>query len=241
MTDTRLLASGDTVLVLEFGDRIDWGTNRRVNAIARRLSHAPLPGVIETVPTFRSLAVHYDPDTISLEALAEQLRALADDIEVGEERTRLWRIPGCYDPGFGLDLTSVGDKAGLSPDQVVTCHSSHEYVVYMMGFLPGFPYMGNVPDAITLPRLETPRTRVPQGSIAIATSMTAVYTLESPGGWHILGRTPIRLFDISHQSPGLLSPGDKVVFEPVSREEFERISAQVEAGKFALTPEEVTA
>lgn len=241
MTETRLLASGDTVLVLEFGDTIDWRISRRVNALDRRLRRAPIAGVVETVPTFRSLAVHYDPDTISFDALGEQLCAMAEAVEAGEDRTRLWRIPGCYDAEFGPDLQAVGEKAGLTPDQVVECHASHAYIVYMMGFLPGFPYMGNVPDAIALPRLETPRTRVPKGSIAIATSMTAVYTLESPGGWHILGRTPIRFFDVADPSPALLSPGDKVIFEPVSRDVFERITAQVAAGEYALTPEEVTA
>jgi KipI family sensor histidine kinase inhibitor len=241
MTETRLLASGDTVLVMEFGDTIDWRISRRVNALDRRLRRAPIAGVVETVPTFRSLAVHYDPDTISFDALGEQLWAMAEAAEAGEDRARLWRIPGCYDPDFGHDLAAVGKQAGLTPDQVIECHASHAYVVYMMGFLPGFPYMGNVPDAIALPRLETPRTRVPQGSIAIATSMTAVYTLESPGGWHILGRTPISFFDINARSPALLSPGDKVVFEPVSRAAFENISVRVKAGQYALTPEEVSA
>jgi inhibitor of KinA len=241
MTDIRLLASGDTVLVVEFGDRIDWRISRRVNALDRRVRRTPPAGIIETIPTFRSLAVHYDPDTISFDALGEQLKAMAEDVEAGKNRTRLWRIPGCYDRELGPDLVAVGRKAGLSAEQVVTYHASRAYIVYMMGFLPGFPYMGDVAEAITLPRLETPRTQVPQGSIAIATSMTAVYTLESPGGWHILGRTPVSLFNINAASPALLSPGDKVMFEPVSREVFDQISAQVKAGQYTLMPEEIAA
>ncbi len=241
MAETRLLASGDTVLVVEFGDRIDWRISRRVTALARQLWRDPPAGVIETVPTFRSLAVHYDPDTISFEALGERLTALAANADVEDAPARLWRIPGCYDAEFGPDLEAVGEQAGLSVDQVIACHSSRAYVVYMMGFLPGFAYMGDLSDAITLPRLETPRTHVPQGSIAIATSMTAVYTLESPGGWRILGQTPVSFFSVNDQPPALLSPGDRVVFEPVSREAFERIHEQVRAGRFTLTPEEVAA
>lgn len=240
-TEPRILASGDTVLVLEFGDKIDWRISRRVNVLDRRIRRAPLEGVVETVPTFRSLAVHYDPDRIGFAVLGEQLLALAEHADPGESATRLWRIPGCYDADFGPDLHSVGEKAGMTPGQVIDCHASKEYLVYMMGFLPGFPYMGDVPEAIALPRLETPRTRVPQGSIAIATAMTAVYTLESPGGWHILGRTPVRFFDIAHEQPALLAPGDRVTFEPVAREDFESIHERVTSGRYSLTPEEAPA
>lgn len=238
MTESRVLASGDTVLVLEFGDRIDWRISRRVNALDQALRRARPAGVIETVPTFRSLAVHYDPDQIAFEALAEHLRALAGETDEDAAQTRLWRIPTCYDAEFGPDLAEIGERAGMTPAQVIECHASRSYLVYMMGFLPGFPYMGDVAEPIALPRRETPRTRVPRGSVAVATEMTAVYTLESPGGWHILGRTPIRFFDLDKPQPALLAPGDNVVFEPVSREEYEAISAQVSEGRHRLTPEE---
>lgn len=238
MTESRVLASGDTVLVLEFGDRIDWRISRHVHALDHALRSAPPPGVVETVPTFRSLAVHYDPENISFEALADHLLALAQDAEESPAQTRLWRVPACYDAEFGPDLAEVGERAGLTPEQVIECHGSRSYLVYMMGFLPGFPYMGDVAAPIALPRRETPRKRVPQGSVAIATEMTAVYTLESPGGWHILGRTPVRFFDLGNKPPALLAPGDEVVFEPVSREDYETIRAQESEGRYQLTPEE---
>jgi KipI family sensor histidine kinase inhibitor len=238
MTESRVLASGDTVLVLEFGDRIDWRISQRVNAVDQALRRAPPAGVVETVPTFRSLAVHYDPDQIGFEALADHLRAMAEDADESTAQTRLWRIPACYDAEFGPDLAEVGERAGMTPEQVIECHASRSYLVYMMGFLPGFPYMGDVAEPIALPRRETPRTRVPKGSVAVATEMTAVYTLESPGGWHILGRTPVRFFDLDNAQPALLAPGDKVVFEPVSREDYEAIRAQVSEGRYQLAPEE---
>jgi len=241
MTEARILASGDTVLVLEFGDEINWRISRRVHALDRRLRHAPPEGVIETVPTFRSLAVHYDPDTISFDALGARLRALDAGPDTGEDTARLWRIPGCYDTEFAPDLAEIAERAGLSPDHVVEAHAGRAYHVYMMGFLPGFPYMGDVDETIVLPRRRSPRVRIPQGAIAVATTMTAIYTLESPGGWHILGQTPIRLFDIDRPQPALLAPGDKVVFEPVTRDRFQEIRDAVMADRYQLTPEQVTA
>jgi len=238
MDQPRLLPSGDTVLVLEYGDKIDWRISRHVNALNRRLRDEPIEGVIETVPTFRSLAVHYDPDVVGFETLGAKLSQLSERIEGDDTQTRLWRIPGCYDAEFGPDLAELGERADLSAQQVVDCHASTQYLVYMMGFLPGFAYMGDVPEPLVQPRRETPRTRVPAGSIAVATSMTAVYTLESPGGWHILGRTPLIFFDLEQEYPALLSPGDRVVFEPVSREAFETINSQVTSGRYRLEPEE---
>ena len=238
MSETRVLASGDTVLILEFGERIDPHLSRRVNALDQALRRAPPAGVIETVPTFRSLAIHYDPDRISFEALTGKLHELAEETSEAAAQTRLWRIPACYDAEFGPDLREIGERAALTPEQVIECHASRRYLVYMMGFLPGFPYMGNVAEPIALPRRERPRTRVPKGSVAVATEMTAVYTLESPGGWHILGRTPVRFFDIERAHPALLAPGDEVKFEPISREDYEAIRKQLSEGRFELTPEE---
>jgi len=238
MSELRVLASGDTAVSLEFGDRIDWQIAQRVHALHRRLTQTPLAGVIETVPTYRALTVHYDPDMISFDALADNLRVLAAEAEESHMPMRLWRIPACYDPEFGPDLVEVGERAGLEPAQVVECHASRTYLVYMMGFLPGFPYMGDVAEPIALPRRETPRTRVPQGSVAIATEMTAVYTLDSPGGWHILARTPIRFFDSAKARPALLAPGDRVAFQPVSREEHDSIAKRIAEGRYQLWPEE---
>ena len=127
----------------------------------------------------------------------------------------MWRIPACYDPSLSPDLAEVATRTGLTPQQVAERHSAVTYHVYMVGFLPGYPYMGDLPAELALPRRENPRTKVPPGSIAIATTLTAVYTLESPGGWHLIGRTPAPLWDLRRDRPVVLQAGDKVVFRPI--------------------------
>jgi KipI family sensor histidine kinase inhibitor len=144
----------------------------------------------------------------------------------------------CYDPAFALDLEDVAARTGLAPSEVVESHSATTYHVYMIGFLPGYPYMGDLPARLALPRRENPRTQVPAGSVAIATTMTAVYTLQSPGGWHILGRTPAPLWNRRRSPPAVLAPGDKVRFAPVSLDEFERLAQRAAAGALELEAED---
>ena len=226
----RILSSGDTALVVEFGDGIDRGTSERVLALFERLRRAALPGVAELMPTFRSLMVHYDPVRTSRRALVAAIAPFLDGLEGEAPAGRVWEIPVCYDPTFGLDLAHVASATGLSQEAVIACHSSETYHVYMIGFTPGYPYMGDLPPALVLPRRENPRTQVPAGSVAIATAMTAVYTLQSPGGWHILGRTPLRLWSRERgDSPALLAPGDKVRFVPAGIDEFQRLEKQAAA------------
>ena len=233
----RILSSGDTALVVEFGDAVDRRTSERVLALFERLSAAALPGVVELLPTFRSLMVHYDPVRTSrkvlVKALAPHLRGLGEAKAVA----RTWELPVCYERAFGLDVDHVAAASGLSPDAVVACHSGVPYHVYMIGFTPGYPYMGDVPPPLVLPRRENPRTQVPAGSVAIATVMTAVYTLQSPGGWHILGRTPVPLWSRERaDAPALLAAGDKVRFAPIGLDEFRRIEERAAAGRYELLP-----
>src|SRR5262249_54696383 len=145
-------------------------------------------------------------------------------------------IPACYDPSVAPDLAEVATRTGLTQQQVAQRHSAVTYHVYMVGFLPGFPYMGDLPQELALPRRENPRTHVPAGSIAIATTQTAVYSLESPGGWHLVGRTPASLWDLQCDPPVVLAPGDKVLFEPISRNDHDTLSAKWAAGEFRLRP-----
>ena len=151
---------------------------------------------------------------------------------------RSWRIPACYDPSLSPDLAEVATRTGLTPQQVAERHSAVTYHVYMVGFLPGYPYMGDLPPELALPRRENPRTKVPPGSIAIATTLTAVYTLESPGGWHLIGRTPAPLWDLRRDRPVVLQAGDKVVFRSIPLEEYDALLAQAAAGTFRLEAEE---
>ena len=237
----RFLPSGDTALVVEFGDRIDRGLSAAVIGLAERIRVADLDGVTETVPTFRSLLVHYDPLATSAERLTGQISGLIAGLIGGRAAApasgRLWRIPACHEAEFAPDLAEVAATAGLTPDEVIALHGATRYHVYMVGFVAGFPYLGDLPEALRLPRRETPRVKVPAGSVAIAGGLTAVYPYESPGGWHLSGRTPAPLFDPCAEPPALLRPGDGVLFKPIPKAEFDRIARAVEHEDYTLTPE----
>jgi inhibitor of KinA len=237
--DIRFLPAGDTALSVEFGDRIDRKLNDRVLHLRERLRQANVDGVIETVPTFRSLMVHYDPNRIGGARLTEIIGTLLGEGSNERARRRCWRIPTCYAPDCAPDLAEVAEQTRLSPDEVVRHHSNTEYHVYMIGFVPGYPYMGDLPRAIDLPRRREPRTKVPPGSVAIAAGMTGIYPIESPGGWHLIGATPIRLFDVRWPRPSLLSPGDTVRFEPIGRAEYAEIRKAVAAETYTVPSTEL--
>jgi KipI family sensor histidine kinase inhibitor len=234
----RLLPNGDTALTVEFGERIDRATSERVLALHERVARAALPGVVELLPTFRSLMVHYDPARTTHAALADAIAPLAAGLEGVKPAARRWTLPVCYDPSFALDLDEVAARTGLTPAEVIEHHSATTYHVYMIGFLPGYPYVGDLPARLALPRRENPRTQVPAGSVAIATTLSAIYTLASPGGWHILGRTPAALWSRRRTPPAVLAPGDQVRFAPIGMAEFERLAAQAAAGQLELEGED---
>jgi KipI family sensor histidine kinase inhibitor len=231
----RLLDAGDAAITIEFGDAIDAALLARVNAldaaVARLRAAGGLSGVIETVPTFRSLTVLYDPLVTDRRTVADALAPLLDAAELPALPARHWRLPVCYDGDAGPDLDASARATGLGIDDVVTLHAGTQYVVYMLGFLPGFAFMGDVPAALRLPRRSEPRTRVPAGSVAIATGLTAIYPFESPGGWHLLGRCPVPLFDAARPAPALLAAGDRVRFAPVSTAEYARLDTALRAGE----------
>jgi len=237
----RLLPCGDTALAVELGDRVERGVSALVLALAERLKTAAVAGVIELVPTFRSLMIHYDPLTVSQTRLKEVLRPMLPGLRAAATAGRRWRIPVCYHDSVAPDLAEVAARTDLTAPQVVELHSSVTYHVYMMGFLPGHPYMGDLPAALHLPRRESPRTAVPAGSVSIATMLSAIYPLESPGGWHLIGRTPALLWDKRRASPVLLDAGDQVRFWPVSLAEHDALAARGAAGEWRLEPEEAPA
>jgi inhibitor of KinA len=222
--EVRFLPSGDTALVVEFGDTIDRRINDRVIGLAALIDDHRLPGVVETVPTFRSLLVHYDPALTSGSVLTDAIGRLIGRGQPTAMRRRLVHVPACYHPDCAPDLEAVARATGRSTAEVVRLHSSVRYHVYMIGFLLGYPYMGDLPPELELPRRADPRTRVPAGSIAIASKMTGIYPAASPGGWHLIGMTSIQLFNPSLPLPSLLSPGDEVRFEPVALSEHQRLS-----------------
>jgi inhibitor of KinA len=235
----RFLSAGDRGVVVEFGDRIDRALSEEVLRLAAQLRTSELPGVVETVPTFRSLMVHYDPLVTSRAELEGAIASLLDRGPGPRAAATLWRVPVCYEDEFAPDLAEVARLTGLAPGEVVTLHSGVRYHVYMLGFLPGFPYMGDLPAALALPRRADPRVRVPAGSVSIATSLTAIYPYESPGGWHLIGTTPVRLFDIERAPPALLAPGDAVLFEPIDAAAFAAIKAAVGSREYQVAREPI--
>jgi KipI family sensor histidine kinase inhibitor len=235
----RFLPLGDSAVCVEFGDRIDPVLNRHVLRLGALVRAAGLPGVVETVPTFRSLLVRYDPLATDSASLVAAIENLLDSRRDDAGRATLWRIPACYSADHAPDLDEVARETRLGTEEVVRLHSSVRYHIYMIGFVPGYPYMGDLPESLALPRRADPRVRVPAGSIAIAAGMTAIYPLESPGGWHLIGATPIRLFDLRRPRPALLSPGDRVVFEPVTAREFGAVRAAVASDTYQVPHETV--
>jgi inhibitor of KinA len=236
----RFLPAGDRGLVVEFGDTVDRGLSGAVLQLQSALRAAALPGVVETVPTFRSLMVYFDPLATGRAALERLIEGLAErPAETAATRT-LWRLPACYEPEFAPDLAEVAERTGLSPAEVVELHAGTRFHVYMIGFLPGFPYLGDLPPQLALPRRADPRVRVPAGSIAIATGLSAIYPHESPGGWHLIAATPVCLFDATLARPALLAPGDAVVFEPIAAAEFAAIK-EAAAGQYRVASETIAA
>lgn len=227
----RFLSVGDRALAVEFGDSIDRGLSRRVLRLDRAIRAERLPGVVETVPSFRSLLVHYDPIVTSGAELEAAIVPLLDHDDDTGIAARRWRIPVCYEGEHAPDLAEVARLTRLDPAEIVALHSGTRWHVYMLGFLPGFPYLGDLPAELALPRRADPRVRVPAGSVSIATTLTAIYPYESPGGWHLIGATPIRFFDPARTPPALLAPGDRVMFEPIGADAFAALREAVEAGR----------
>lgn len=213
------------MLLVEFEDRIDPSVNARAIALADAISGIGVVGVRDVVPTFRSVAVHYDPLRTDRDALVASIRreamASSGAAVIGRDPIR---VPVCYDEDFGPDIASVAAFGGLDTADVVRLHAGRGYRVYMLGFVPGFAYMGVVDERIAAPRRPTPRVRVPAGSVGIAGSQTGIYPMETPGGWQLIGRTPIRLFDASRPDPFLLRAGDAVEFYSIDRAEYDRLS-----------------
>ena len=236
MSDYRVLPAGDTALVVEFGDHIDRKLSGAVLALARRLSEARIEGVVETVPTFRSLMVHYDPLVLPTPLLIEWISELSQGLQTTAQTGRFWRLPACYDSCIAPDLDDVAARTELSPSQVVECHSATTYHVYMIGFMPGMAYLGDVPEQLRLPRRSTPRLKVPAGSLAIATMMSCVYPLDTPAGWHLIGRSPVPFLQRRPRPAALLTAGDTVCFTPVLLREYEDLSAKAAVGALTIKP-----
>ena len=222
-SEPRFLLAGDAALMVELGDEIDLEINRRIHALTRALAENPFPGLGEAVPSYRSLLVHYDPLHLShAEVESFVSAALRECRDADLPESRLVEIPTVYGGEHGPDIDFVAEHNGLTVEEVIHLHSQATYTVYMLGFTPGFPYLGGLPQVLATPRLDSPRQRVPAGSVGIAGEQTGVYPLATPGGWRLIGWTPVALFDPTRTPPALLHPGDRVCFVPVTAGEARR-------------------
>lgn len=204
---------GDSVLLVQLGEEIDLTVNQRVHTLAVLLNMSLLDGIIETVPAYATLAVHYNPLLLSYDEIHRWVRGKLERLEaIDTTKPRRFDVLVRYGGEYGVDLQFIADFHHLHVKDVIRIHSKRVYTVYMMGFTPGFPYMGKLDDAIRTPRLETPRTHVPAGTVAIAGSQTGIYPIDSPRGWRLIGHTSLQLFDPAAASPFLFFPGDEIRF-----------------------------
>ena len=225
--DYRIVAMGDAAVAVQFEQRIDVRVNARAIRVAELVEAGRFPGIRDVVPTYCSVAVYFDPLRTTLERLISWLADVVARVEDTTPREgAVIQVPVCYTADLGPDLPSVASFAGLSVAEVVEAHAAPVYRVFMLGFVPGFAYMGTVDSRIAAPRHSTPRLKVPAGSVGIAGLQTGIYPTDTPGGWRLVGRTPLRPFDASRPAPFLFKAGDRVQFVPIGRDEFDRLSRE---------------
>lgn len=245
MSYPRILLNGDSALSVEFGNEISVEVNNKVSGfqkvIEEEMKAGHLKGIIETIPAFCSIMICYDPEVVWYEELEEQLRSLLDRDLSAQARgiRRLIEVPVCYGGELGPDLKNVAEYAGITEEEVIKLHSGRDYLIYMMGFLPGFAYLGGLDPRLEIPRLPVPRPRIPSGSVGIGGKQTGIYPLDSPGGWNLIGKTPVRPFRLRRKNPLLYQTGDYIRFVPVSRGEYEQIKRDLSIGLYKCKTSEV--
>ncbi|MBP2299299.1 5-oxoprolinase subunit PxpB [Azospirillum picis] len=219
-----LRTAGDSALIVELGDGIAPDLNAAVHRLDRRIDEASIAGLIETVPTYRSILVQFDPAVTTAEVLGGRLLELAAGLEEAGTGPQLrWIIPVCFGGAHGEDLDEVARRCGMPAEEVVRLHCTVDYRVYMLGFSPGFAYLGGLPAALHQPRRENPRMATPAGSIMQGGGQAAISPIAMPSGWHLLGRTPARTFDLRRDPPFLLAPGDRIRFTAITAAEYDRL------------------
>jgi KipI family sensor histidine kinase inhibitor len=227
----RFLNAGDSAIIVEFGDGIDAGINARVLTLDAKIQSAHIAGIVETVPTYRSLMVQVDPLRFDRDAFEDQVRALLPTLGDVIPKGRRWRVPVVYGGEFGIDLDDVAERHNLTSKQVIDRHAAAIYRVYMIGFMPGYTYLGGLDPSIATPRRLDPRAKTPAGTISIGGIQALVAGAEMPSGWHLLGRTPVVTFMARRTPPVLFSPGDEVQFIPIDASRWPALSAAAHAGE----------
>lgn len=235
MEEIRYIPAGDRAMVVEYGKVIDEAVNERVHALAAQIRTGRVCGVTETIPTFRSLMICYDPLKISFDELKKNVSRLAE-LPVGEQQRskRILKIPCCYGARFGVDLKDMEEYTGLDRDEIIAIHSSVDYKIYMMGFLPGFVYLGGMDKRIEVPRLRTPRVKIQPGAVGIGGSQTGVYPIASPGGWRLMGGTPVDFYDPDREEPVLCKAGEYIRFVPITINDYYDIRRMIVKGEYQM-------
>ncbi|MBP1971147.1 inhibitor of KinA [Virgibacillus natechei] len=224
---------GDRGLRIQFGETISPDTNQQVRIFCMLLEKERITGVVEWLPTYTAISIFYDPYVISYDILKQRVLGMKDKIyHTDLPAAEVIHIPVCYGGEMGPDLLTVAEQNGLDERDVISIHSNKDYLIYMIGFTPGFPYLGGMSDEIATPRLSEPRPAITPGSVGIADQQTGIYSMETPGGWQLIGRTPLKLYDPTSASPILLQAGNYIRFFPVSMEEYKTIEQNVQNGSF---------
>lgn len=222
---------GDQALIIEFEDVVSPEINQQIRAMIKVIKNHKIKGIIELIPSYSSLMVYYDVQTIGFRELIKKLNSLErqiEDLEISE--AEIIKVPTVYGDKYGPDIEDVAEYNGLSVDEVIEIHTSRPYLIYMLGFVPGFPYLGGMDKRIATPRLENPRTKIPAGSVGIAGEQTGIYPLDTPGGWRLIGRTYLKLYDLDSDEPFLLKVGDYLQFFQISKNEYESKVQEIGSG-----------
>ena len=236
MDQYKFYIEGDSSILIVFGDAISARTNQRIAATVRLIREQKIEGIVDMIPAFVSLLINYNPLVISYDSLRERLEAILQmKTESLDTVRRVFEIPVCYGGEYGPDLGIIAKNAGLSEREVIDIHTSCDYLIYMLGFLPGFCYLGGLDERIHTPRLKTPRLKIPAGSVGIGGSQTGIYPMESPGGWNLMGMTPVRTYDPERDVPILVQAGDYIRFVEIDEAEFSRINKAVKAGEYKVS------
>ena len=235
MQNIRILTAGDSSLLIEFGKEINPEINRKIAATVQLMRDQQIEGVVDVIPAFCSLLINYDPRVIGYKEIKERMQGLLKiETQAGAERKKVFEIPVCYGGEFGPDLAYIAEHAGLTEEEVIEIHSSRDYLIYMLGFLPGFCYLGGLDERIFTPRLANPRLKIDAGSVGIGGSQTGIYPLDSPGGWQLMGKTPVKTYDPNREVPILVEAGDYIRFIPVDEEEYNRIKELVDKDEYQV-------
>lgn len=233
MSEVRYLVAGDSAVCVEFGNEISPEINKKIRAFKIAVEKSDIPGIVETVPTYRSLLVHYHPEVIGIKALTEKFDKLMGSLSsIPIPPPTVIEIPVLYGGEMGPDIENVAEHNHKTVEEVIKIHTSEEYLIYMIGFIAGFPYLGGMSKEIATPRLKSPRVKIEGGSVGIAGEQTGIYPVASPGGWQLIGRTPLKLYDADREKPVLLEAGQYIKFAAVTEEEYKKIEKEVEDGTY---------